>query len=383
MKKSTEQTFQKHFGDNPKVQVHAPGRINLIGEHTDYNNGFVLPAAIDKGIQFAMSLNTTGQLHVYAQNFEQTWSNPINDIQKTNIEWGNYLLGTILQFQKRNITISGIDCVFGGDIPIGSGMSSSAALVCGFATALNELTQANLSQWEIAQLGKQVENEFVGTACGIMDQFASVFGKQQHAMFLDCQSLEFQYIPIHLKDCQLVLINSMVKHKNVDSGYNDRPADCKEAVGILQKKHPNIQSLRDINAPMLDDFNESETKLKNRATFILEENQRVLATCEALKKDDFKTFGDLLYASHKGLNEQYEVSCQELNLLVKLAQKNEALGARMMGGGFGGCTLNLIESKKAQATIEKILQQYQEQTSIKAEAYWVQVQDGIKITANS
>jgi len=379
MKQSIKETFKIQFGYVPTIQIHAPGRINLIGEHTDYNNGFVLPAAIDKGIQFALSLNPTGQLQVYSQNFEKMWSSKLDNIQKTEVAWANYLLGTILQFQKRNIDIIGIDCAFGGDIPIGSGMSSSAALVCGFAKALNEITNAGLNDWDIAKLGRQVENEFVGTACGIMDQFASVFGKENHAMLLDCRSLEFQYIPIKLKDHQLILLNSMVKHKNSDSGYNDRPADCQKAVKVLQKAYPNIQSFRDINADMLTAFKEESLKLKNRASFIIDENQRVQAACNALKENNLQTFGNLLFASHQGLDQEYEVSCPELNLLVQLAKQNGAIGARMMGGGFGGCTLNLFKSINAEATIQRIIQEYETKTNIKAEAYYISIKDGIKI----
>ena len=375
-----KQTFKDKFGVAPSLSIQAPGRINLIGEHTDYNDGFVLPAAVNKGIHFALNHNDTGKLRIYSIDFDDYWESDIQIIEKTDKGWGNYIMGTLQQFQKRSIPLSGIDCVVGGDIPIGSGMSSSAALVCGFATGLNKLFKADLSQWDIAKLGRQVENEFVGTACGIMDQFASVFGKTGHAMLLDCGSLDFEYVPVDLEGHTLVLINTMVKHQNTNSGYNDRPAECAEALRLLQEKYPTIQNFKDIETVDYHNYlSEKAPILKKRVDYVFQENRRVLEARNCLEQGNILGFGQLLYASHDGLSTQYEVSCKELDLLVELAHREEITGARMMGGGFGGCTLNLIDNLNINEVVQSMQVAYKEETGLEAEAYFVEIEDGCRV----
>lgn len=377
-------TFNECFNRKPQFYVKAPGRINLIGEHTDYNMGFVLPAAIDKHILFGFAANGTENLcQLRALDMKGSFEGSLKDIQKTEHSWVNYLLGVILQCQKRGIEVKGFDCVFAGNIPIGSGLSSSAALECGFARGLAEMAEVSLEKWEIARIGNHTENEFLGIQSGILDQFASTFGKKNHAMKMDCDSQTFEYVPLELGDCCLVLINSNVKHEHTTSGYNDRPTECKQAVEILQKEHPteNIQSLRNVTPSMLE---QSTSKLSptllNRCQFILAENERVHRFCESMKAKELRVLGKLLYDSHYGLQHLYEVSCEELDLLVDLTRDMpKVLGARMMGGGFGGCTLNLMEKKTSEETVERLLKEYKAKTGIDAEAYFVEIEDGVAI----
>ncbi|MGB0929513.1 MAG: galactokinase [Chitinophagales bacterium] len=376
-------TFQQTFRNRPQFYVKAPGRINLIGEHTDYNMGFVLPAAIDKHILFGFAANETEDTcRLRALDMSDSYECSLKNIQKTEYSWVNYLLGVVQQIQKRNIEIKGFDCVFAGNIPIGSGLSSSAALECGFARGLCELAGVTLEKWEIARIGNQTENQFLGIQSGILDQFSSTFGQKDKVMLMDCRSQTFEYLPLELGDYCLVLINSNVKHEHTTSGYNDRPTECKQAVRLLQNDFPEIESLRDVTFPMLKKYaSKLPPILLKRCQFILAENERVHQFCEHLKTGQVLSLGDLLYQSHHGLQHLYEVSCTELDLLVDLTRNiPEILGARMMGGGFGGCTLNLIKRESAKAVTSQILAQYRIETGIAAEIYFVEIENGVDLS---
>lgn len=363
------------FGGKPQILIQAPGRINLIGEHTDYNLGRVFPAAIDKFMWFAIGFNDEDAIQLQAIDLGQKITLPVDNQVRNEKAWVNYCAGILDQFQKIGMKLKGFDCSFGGNIPIGSGLSSSAALECGLATAINELLGLGLDKWSLAKMGQRSENEFVGTSCGILDQFASVFGKKDQGMMMDCRDHSYEYVPIHLEGYQWVLFNSMVKHAHLTSGYNDRPAECLEGLSMIQKDKPSIKSVRDLQ---IADIVGLPQVLKNRLQFSIEENERVLHFKEALMAQQPKKIGELLYSCHEGLDQLYEVSCAETNYLVDLARQNGVAGARMMGGGFGGCTLNLIENSQSEAVIQGILAKYKDKMGIEAEVYQVNITDGIK-----
>lgn len=375
-------TFRQTFESHPRFYVKASGRINLIGEHTDYNMGFVLPAAIDKHILFGFAANgTEDTCRLRALDMNDSYECSLKDIQKTEHSWVNYLLGVTQQVQKRNIEVKGFDCVFAGNIPIGSGLSSSAALECGFARGLCELAGVTLEKWEIARIGNQTENQFLGIQSGILDQFSSTFGAKDKVMLMDCRSQTFEYVPLELGDYCLVLINTNVKHEHTTSGYNDRPTECKQAVQLLQNDFPEIKSLRDVTSAMLEkSASKLPSTLLKRCNFILAENERVHQFCGHLKSGEILPLGELLYQSHHGLQHLYEVSCEELDLLVDFTRNMpEVLGARMMGGGFGGCTLNLIKKQDSERITSEIMEAYQKETGIEAEAYFVEIEDGVQL----
>ena len=372
-----QEGFASRYTGDPTL-VRAPGRINLIGEHTDYNGGFVLPAAIDKEIHFAIVKTQEDHCRVYAHDVQEEISFDPAGFQKSKKEWANYVLGVIDQIQKLGHTIGPFDCLFGGDIPAGAGMSSSAALECGIATALNTVFNLGLSPLTIAQLSQRAENEYVGANCGIMDQFASMFGKEHHALKLDCRSLEYQYYPIDLEGYKLILINSEVKHELVSSGYNDRRQEAEAGVARLQQLGEDITSLRDVS---MDTLRQHEDQLDPviylRCMYVIQENQRVLEACRALEEGDTLAFGQRMYESHRGLSTQYEVSCPELDFLVAQTRLHEGVrGARMMGGGFGGCTLNLVKNESLGEVITEIPETYQKEFGIDPEVYLVELVDG-------
>ncbi len=301
---SVVQSFRQIFGENPALVVRAPGRINLIGEHTDYNDGFVLPAAIDKAIWFAVSPRADENLHFQALDFQDAFFGDIKNLQKSEKQWPNYLLGTFSELQKDGLLPGGVNVVFGGDIPTGAGLSSSAAVESGMLFALNELFKFGLSRPALARLAQRAENNFVGMNCGIMDMYASLMGRKNHALLLDCRNLETEYFPVNLPDYTFLLCDSGVKHQLVDSEYNTRRNECEEGVEMLKKSFPEqeIRSLRDVDLEMI--FSEKNRLRKvvfQRCKFVIEENERVLSACKALKNNDLNEFGKLLYQSHEGL----------------------------------------------------------------------------------
>jgi galactokinase len=370
--------YLSYYGRPPEVIIKAPGRINLIGEHTDYNLGLVMPMAVDKYIYFAIGKNETNLAELHALDISDHALLDLCLLRDDHRLWVNYFIGNLLQFKKRGAALKGFNCVFGGDIPIGSGLSSSAALDCGFIYALSMLYEDPMSKWDIVEISHRSNNDFLNIKSGILDQFASVFGKLDLCMTLDCRSKEYHHYPIDLGDYQLVLINSHVKHSHSDSGYNNRPAECKEIVDIISK-HEEVLSLRDIDFNMLSRHKAILTdKLYRRAHFIISENERVTAFVKAMEQKDIPQLGTLLYASHDGLSTDYEVSCSELDFLVGLSRSEEAvLGSRMMGGGFGGCTLNLLHRDYAEEVLSRIAQSYHEHTGILPEHYFVNASEGV------
>ncbi|MBC6992404.1 galactokinase [Hymenobacter sp. BT491] len=371
-------TFRQHFGSTPLV-VRAPGRVNLIGEHTDYNQGFVLPAAVDKEIYFAVALNNTTDINLYSSDLQEALSLPVADVHRTDTQWANYLLGVVAQFQQRGLTVPGFDCVFGGTVPIGAGMSSSAAVECGLAFALNQLMHTNLDRMTLAHMGQKAEHEYAGVKSGLMDQFASLFGRAGQVVRLDCRSLEYEYFPFDTSTTRIVLCNSGVKHSLASSEYNTRRQECEHGVAVLQKHYPQVQSLRDATAALLQAHQaEMGDVVYQRCLYVVQENERVDVACRALLAGDLADFGQQMYASHAGLRDQYQVSCRELDILVEAAHSLPGVyGARMMGGGFGGCTINLVAVDQVDQFVQQMTAAYQEQLGLKLETYQTTIVDGV------
>ena len=376
------ETFKKQFGASGAVYA-SPGRVNLIGEHTDYNMGFVLPGAIDKRMVLELKPNGADKCRVYSvdmnQNGEFVVGQPEPPVSlslgKENA-WILFFYGVIEEMRKRGKTIEGFDCVFGGDIPLGGGLSSSAALECAIGFALNETYKLGFDRYELARIGQLTEHNYLGVKCGIMDQFASLFGQAGQVIKLDCRSLTFEVVPFDPKGYRVVLINTMVKHA-LGTEYNERVAQCAAGVAAVKTKHPEVQSLRDVTEAMLNEVRGICEPLSfQRSMFVIQENNRLLTACEALKKGDYKTFGEKVYGSHEGLSKDYGVSCEELDFLVEQAVKYNALGARMMGGGFGGCTINFIEEGKYEDFIGNATTAYEKKYHITPLIYPVVISDG-------
>ncbi|SDW53428.1 galactokinase [Lutibacter oricola] len=354
------------------IIVDSPGRINIIGEHTDYNNGFVLPTAIDKKIQFKFRKNgTPTTCNIHSANFNTNFSFDLNEVAPGDEQWANYVLGVIDGIQKESDKLEGFDFVLDSNIPVGSGISSSAALECGVAFGLNELFDLGLSKIKMVEIGQMAEHNYVGTKCGIMDQFASVMSKEGHVILLDCQSLEYEYVPIQIKPYKILLLNTNVSHNLADGEYNKRRAMCEGGVAVIQKKYPEVKSLRDVTPEMLEEFKEElDAVTYNRCSYVVDEKVRVLNTVEALKNNQLDVMGANMYETHEGLSKLYEVSCPELDFLVDFSKDyDEVIGARMMGGGFGGCTINIIHEDKAEAFAKAASEAYFEKFNIKLTSF--------------
>ena len=366
--------------DGVPIIVKSPGRINLIGEHTDYNMGFVMPAATDKAIYLAIAKNSTGKIRLHAINIGEGIEVDAVGFEKSDKEWANYLLGAVHQLQK-NHTIQGFDCVFGGDIPLGAGMSSSSALTCGAAFSLNKLFNLSFSRRDLVQLCHRVEVEYIGVNGGIMDQFAIIFGKKNQVIKLDCRSLEVEYYEANLSAHQFVLFDTQVSHNLVATEYNKRRAECDEGVAVIAWQYPEVKSLRDCSLEMLGNCKENlNVIVYKRCEYVIEENQRVLDAAKDFKNNELKAFGKKMFASHNGLKNKYEVSCPELDFLVDNVKDNSSvLGARMMGGGFGGCTINLVESENVEILIASTQKAYQEKFGIDLKAYQANISEGIRV----
>jgi len=374
-----KEQFVKLFGKTPLI-VSSPGRINLIGEHTDYNNGFVLPAAIDKQIIYAIALNGTNYCNAYAAfNGEKTGFS-LDAVHPTP-GWINYLMGVVDQLQKRGYEVPGFDCVIAGDVPVGAGLSSSAAVEGGLVAALDHLMGYSLSRMDMALIGQKAEHTFPGVQCGIMDQFANLHGKKDQVMLLDCRDLSYTYYPFNFPDQKIVLCNSMVHHSLASSEYNVRRSQCEDGVKVLQETNPQVQSLRDADMPMLDAVKDRLDELVyKRCAYVIAEIARVQQACIYLQQGKLSEFGKLMYETHEGLSRLYEVSCPELDFLVELArQRPEVAGARVMGGGFGGCTINLVKADKVEEYTAFIQERYQEQFGKLPEVYVTTIQNGVEV----
>jgi galactokinase len=392
-------SFQQLFNIAASLVVQSPGRINLIGEHTDYNNGFVLPAAIDKCVQVAIAKRTDGAIHMHAIDLQESVIIPAVAIQPHATSWVNYIIGVVAQVQKYATGASnnsaaldldkGFDICIQGDIPIGAGLSSSAAVECAVIFALNELYQLGLTTMQMALMTQQSEHEFAGVKCGIMDMFASLHGKSNQVMLLDCANLHHTYYPLDLKEYQIVLFDTQIKHALASSEYNTRRLECEQGVGVLQQKYPSIKTLRDASKQQVEqclapnnnlDKNAISNKVYQRCKYVVDEIERVQLAVKDLLAGDIKAFGKKMFETHEGLSKLYEVSCPELDILVNAVKDNpHVLGARMMGGGFGGCTINIIKKSEVQAIINSVAEVYAQQTAHTLKVHQVKIAQGTHI----
>ncbi len=381
MKNKLQSVFLKEYSVMPGIMVSSPGRINLIGEHTDYNNGFVLPAAIDKAALIAASLRDDEEIHLYAYDLNEKFTINMHDLKPVvEINWPNYMLGVVAQFIKKGAPVTGFNAVLTSDIPMGAGLSSSAAVECAMAYALNELLKTGFDKLTLVKMAQLAEHEYAGVHCGIMDQFASMFGKKNKVIRLDCQSLEYAYYPLEMKGLAVVLLDTHVKHTLASSEYNVRRKQCEEGVTLIQNKYPEVKSLRDVDMQMLNACVSKENIVYNRCKYVIEEKQRLLDACAALEKNDTVSFGEKMFATHDGLSREYEVSCSELDFLVEAVRHDKnVLGARMMGGGFGGCTINLVKEAAVDDLIKRLSPVYKQKTGLDLQAYVVSLEQGTTV----
>ena len=370
--------FKQHFG-NEGVVYTSPGRINLIGEHTDYNGGFVFPGAIDSGIYACIRLNGTNKVRAYSIDKEDYCEFGMNEEDHPHLHWANYIFGVCREIIKRGYQLQGFDTVFYGNVPIGAGMSSSAALESTFAFALNELLNLGIDKFELARIGQATEHNYVGVKCGIMDQFASLFGKAGHLMRLNCATMEFEYYPFNPKGYKVVLLDTLVKHELASSAYNRRRESCENACAHIAAKHPEVKYLSDATMAMLNEIDvEIPAEDYMRAEYVIGEKQRVLDVCDALEKDDYETVGDRMYGTHYGMSKLYEVSCEELDYLNDIAKECGVTGSRVMGGGFGGCTINLVKEELYDAFIAKAKEKFAAKFGHEPKVYDVVISDGAR-----
>lgn len=371
-----KENFQQLFGTEPLL-VRSPGRINIIGEHTDYNEGFVLPAAIDKAAYVAVAKRGDANIHLYSRSFNESYECSLTALfpRKT---WTDYVLGVVDQLLMNGYNITGFNLVLDGDIIIGAGLSSSAAVECSVVYALNTLFELGLSKMEMVKLAQAAEHRFAGVKCGIMDQFASMFGKKGYAIQLDCRSLEYNYVPLHMEGIRVLLLNSNVSHSLASSEYNTRRAQCELGVNWVKAHHPEVISLRDVTPAMLaEHVLPKDALIYKRCKYVVEENLRLKSACNDLKNGDIQSLGKKMFLTHEALSKDYEVSCKEIDWLVEYVKHNDAvLGARMMGGGFGGCSINLVKEDAIDNLVEEISKKYKAATGLTLDAYVVQIENG-------
>ena len=378
MKQRVSQKFAEVYGDGA-ILFASPGRINLIGEHTDYNGGFVFPGAVDKGIVAAIRLNGTDKVRAFALDLNESAEFGLNEEDKPAQSWACYIFGVCREIQKRGGVIGGFDTVFAGDVPLGAGMSSSAALESTFAYALNTLYNLGIEKFELARIGQSTEHNYCGVKCGIMDQFASVHGKAGHLMRLDCRSMEFSYFPFDptKHGYRLMLVNSCVKHELVGSPYNDRRASCERVAAVLGQEFLRGATMEQLEA-IKDQISEEDYM---RARYVIGEEKRVLDVCEALERDDYETVGERMYETHWGMSKDYEVSCEELDFLATVAKECGVTGSRIMGGGFGGCTINLVKEELYDNFVATVTERFKEKYGHEPKIYPVVISDGSRILA--
>lgn len=371
--------YQTKFGRLPRVFA-APGRVNLIGEHTDYNQGYVLPAAIHASAWLAIGPAENEWGRWISADFSSTAEVNFSNLTPHPKSWVNYLLGVVDQFVKMGITVPPFHAVLSSEVPIGAGLSSSAALESSMAVALNTITGAGLPPIELARIAQRAENQFIGLQCGIMDMFASIHGRKHHVMRIDCRDLSCEYFPLELGEYRIVLMDTGVKHSLASSEYNLRRQQCEEGVAVVAKNHPSVHSLRDVNMQMLEAHKSlMDPLVYQRCAYVIAENERVLATCAALQSGDLPSVGRHMYASHAGLQHQYEVSCPELDLLVDLVRNDPSvLGSRMMGGGFGGCTISLVHKDAVSRLAASIGPIYRQRTGREMQLHEVVTGDGAR-----
>ena len=372
--------FIKHFDGKTGNIYFSPGRINLIGEHTDYNGGFVFPGAVDKGIMAEVRPNGTDTVMCYSIDLKDRVEFKVADPEGPRATWARFIYGMVQEFKELGVDVKGFNIAFAGDVPLGAGMSSSAAMESCFGCALNDLFADNkISKWDIALAGQATEHKYIGVNCGIMDQFASVFGQKGKLMRLDCRSREYEYFPFNPQGYKLVLVNSKVKHELAGSPYNDRRKSCENVVVALSNHFNNkkFETLRDANWEELEAIKGNvSAEDYQRAHFVLGEKDRVLAVCDALIAGDYETVGKKMYETHQGLSKEYEVSCEELDFLNEVAKDNGVTGSRIMGGGFGGCTINLVKDELYDRFITDAMKRFEEKYGHAPEVYPVIISDG-------
>jgi galactokinase len=382
MKENINNRFIQVFGVAPGIIVRSPGRVNIIGEHTDYNEGFVLPAAIDKAAYVAMSLRDDDEIHLYAADLNESFSANINNMKPVgDISWPNYIIGAAAQLAKQNLVKKGFNAVVMSDVPIGAGLSSSAAVESAAIFALNGLFNAGLSKMEMIQMAQMTEHEFAGVRCGIMDMFASVMGKKDHVIKLDCKTLDYEYRPFRLEGIKILLLNTNVKHSLASSAYNTRRQECEQGVAWVKEHEPGAASLRNVSKEMLDKYVlPKDVTVYKRCLFVVQEIERLLTGCDDLQNGDIAALGKKMFATHEGLSKQYEVSCKELDFLVNSVIDNDAVpGARMMGGGFGGCTINLVKESEIESLVAAIQPAYEKATGLPLTYYMASIENGTEV----
>jgi galactokinase len=365
-----------------QLTVKAPGRINLIGEHTDYNEGFVMPAAIQKAAIVTIEQRTDRAIHLFAEDLQDTYILSLDTVAKSSKDWANYIIGVVAQFQKVSNIPTGFTLRLKSDVPIGAGLSSSAAIECAVAFAINELFAFGFDRMQLTKMAQKAEHEYAGVLCGIMDQFASMFGKKDQAILLDCKTMEYQYYPLQLEHYDIVLLDTQIKHALASSEYNTRRQECEQGIELIHQQYSSVNSLRDASMNMLNEMvdQKNNSKVYNRCKYVIEEIERTQAAAIDLKAGRLEAFGQKMFATHEGLSNLYEVSCPELDFLVSAVKDNpNVIGARMMGGGFGGCTINLIKKEATASVVQKLVASYHKTFQKNLLTYEVNIDDGARI----
>ena len=381
MKQKIQSKFNELFGQGGHLYASA-GRINLIGEHTDYNGGYVFPGAIDKALMAQIAPNGTDKVRAFSLDYNELCEFGLNEEDKQSKAWACYIFGVCRETLKRGGKVQGFDTVFAGDVPLGAGLSSSAALESCFAYAIDQINGNGFDRFELAKIGQSTEHNYCGVKCGIMDQFASCFGKAGCLIRLNCKTLEYKYFPFDPEKAgyRLVLVDSCVKHELASSAYNKRRASCENAAAAIRKNHPEVEFLSDAKRVWLDEVREQipdEDFL--RAEYVIGEVQRVLDVCDALERGDYEIAGEMMYQTHFGLSRLYEVSCEELDFLNKLARKMDVTGSRVMGGGFGGCTINLVKKELYDDFVKAATEQFTAKFGHAPKIYDVVISDGARM----
>jgi len=365
-----------------QLTVKAPGRINLIGEHTDYNEGFVMPAAIQKAAIVSIEQRTDRAIHLFAEDLQDTYILSLDTVAKSSKDWANYIIGVVAQFKKVVSLPIGFDLRLKSDVPVGAGLSSSAAIESAVAFAINELFALGFDRMQLTKMAQKAEHEYAGVLCGIMDQFASMFGKKDQVILLDCKTMEYQYYPLQLEHYDIVLLDTQIKHALASSEYNTRRQECEQGIELIHHKYSSVNSLRDASMNMLNEMvdQKNNSKVYNRCKYVIEEIERTQAAAIDLKEGRLEAFGQKMFATHEGLSNLYEVSCPELDFLVSAVKDNpNVIGARMMGGGFGGCTINLIKKEATASVVQKLVASYHKTFQKNLLTYEVNIDDGASI----
>jgi galactokinase len=381
MIKELKKVFQQNFQTEPLI-VRSPGRINIIGEHTDYNEGFVLPAAIDKAAYIAVSLRDDDEIHLVAMDLNENFSVNLKDLKPVgDVSWPNYILGSAAQFLKRGVQLPGFNAVLTSDVPMGAGLSSSAAVECATVFALNELLQTDLDRLTMVRMAQKAEHEYAGVMCGIMDQFASMMGKKDYVIKLDCRSLEYEYVPFKLEGLKVLLLNTSVKHSLASSEYNTRRKECEKAVEWVKQNVQGVNSLRNVSEEMLNKYVlPNDELIDKRSRYVVQEINRLLEGCNDLQRGDLAALGKKMFTTHDGLSKMYEVSCKELDWLVNKVKNNtNVIGSRMLGGGFGGCTINLVKETAIDELVADLKLAYEKEMELPLVYYVASIENGTEL----